>query len=609
MSHSGPGEGPSNYLHGHTQNQGQDHNHHHHTHTHTHTHNHTHTHTFTNEVLIASPTPSLRDELALQQTLNDDPQHTRTQPDKAQEEHEHEEEDSYDDNYYIYSTVSPNESSPFQSTDDSCSHGSQVEFQEGVEGKGGKEDEYGTEEWEEYSPTPTATPTPSPKEGEQSHQSREGAVSERDSGHGHGHEHKQEAQPQPQPNQPQDNSNGNDNDNDSTYTLFSSSPSTPPPTPPSDTKFTLNNTRKKYKKKCTFPYPAPCTINKGGEDPKLRKVITHIFGRNKACTKKIPKPIWVYWCRKHYQRARYRCWFADKSSNGVGENGYGECGGVTGRAWAIAQCGLVRKVLAEMEKWGGIEGFEVELRRREVARLENEGGDFGAGPGVGTGEATWTRPRGDSSSGGNREKGKERAQGRTEEGDEDKEDQKGKGKGKGKGKPKPKSKAKQPAGVKQKRPAVPAPVPDWLTQWVMARRRQTISFSDVRDLVTMVESHIAAVESVPGELLEVRFPDIEILANFNAFGAAYEVESSDYGSDGDGEDDGEAESEPELDDLGDDAGFHDGFDAGPARPSDPSSDSNTIPNSPPSSCGSAKRAHPSAFSDFRSSKRSKHSEP
>ena len=38
----------------------------------------------------------------------------------------------------------------------------------------------------------------------------------------------------------------------------------------------------------------------------LRKAISHFFGRNKSCTKRIPSHIWVYYCRKHYQRIRYR---------------------------------------------------------------------------------------------------------------------------------------------------------------------------------------------------------------------------------------------------------------------------------------------------------------
>ena len=41
-------------------------------------------------------------------------------------------------------------------------------------------------------------------------------------------------------------------------------------------------------------------------DAPLRKAISHIFGRNKLCTRLIPPAVWVHWCRKHYQRCRYR---------------------------------------------------------------------------------------------------------------------------------------------------------------------------------------------------------------------------------------------------------------------------------------------------------------
>ncbi|OAA59089.1 hypothetical protein SPI_06291 [Niveomyces insectorum RCEF 264] len=37
-----------------------------------------------------------------------------------------------------------------------------------------------------------------------------------------------------------------------------------------------------------------------------RKAISHVFGRNKLCTRMIPTEVWVHYCRKHYQRTRYR---------------------------------------------------------------------------------------------------------------------------------------------------------------------------------------------------------------------------------------------------------------------------------------------------------------
>ena len=46
----------------------------------------------------------------------------------------------------------------------------------------------------------------------------------------------------------------------------------------------------------------PCQL----KSDTLRKVVSHIFGRNKTCTRQIPDNVWVQYCRKHYQRLRYR---------------------------------------------------------------------------------------------------------------------------------------------------------------------------------------------------------------------------------------------------------------------------------------------------------------
>ncbi|KAK4453755.1 hypothetical protein QBC34DRAFT_192982 [Podospora aff. communis PSN243] len=48
-------------------------------------------------------------------------------------------------------------------------------------------------------------------------------------------------------------------------------------------------------------YTEDCAL---GSTP--RKAISHLFGRNKACTRQIPRGCWVHFCRKHYQRSRYR---------------------------------------------------------------------------------------------------------------------------------------------------------------------------------------------------------------------------------------------------------------------------------------------------------------
>jgi hypothetical protein len=43
-----------------------------------------------------------------------------------------------------------------------------------------------------------------------------------------------------------------------------------------------------------------------GLEPKWRKGMSHFFGRNKTMTRKVADHVWIWFCRKHYQRARYR---------------------------------------------------------------------------------------------------------------------------------------------------------------------------------------------------------------------------------------------------------------------------------------------------------------
>lgn len=99
----------------------------------------------------------------------------------------------------------------------------------------------------------------------------------------------------------------------------------------------------------------PCTT---GSPP--RKVISHIFGRNKKCTRRIPKHIWVHICRKHYQRDRYR--------NNV--------------EFAQRQCELVLQQLEFIHNWSEenkkkgdplvLKGWTLTVRKREQERIDNE---------------------------------------------------------------------------------------------------------------------------------------------------------------------------------------------------------------------------------------------
>ncbi|MCJ1362891.1 hypothetical protein MMC16_001997 [Acarospora aff. strigata] len=89
----------------------------------------------------------------------------------------------------------------------------------------------------------------------------------------------------------------------------------------------------------------------------LRKVVSHIFGRNKLCTRQIPKGVWVHYCRKHYQRSRYR--------NPSG--------------FALLQCDLVRKQIDRLDTWGGVSDWVIKVRKREELRLNKENAELAAG--------------------------------------------------------------------------------------------------------------------------------------------------------------------------------------------------------------------------------------
>lgn len=93
---------------------------------------------------------------------------------------------------------------------------------------------------------------------------------------------------------------------------------------------------------------ATCVANSSDH----RKVVSHIFGRNKACTRDLPNHLWIFWCRKHYQRFKYR---AEDAEN-----------------WHTIQLGLVRNQLQTFEDWGGIRSWTVALRKAEQDALIKE---------------------------------------------------------------------------------------------------------------------------------------------------------------------------------------------------------------------------------------------
>ncbi|KAL1981762.1 hypothetical protein VTN96DRAFT_2189 [Rasamsonia emersonii] len=83
-----------------------------------------------------------------------------------------------------------------------------------------------------------------------------------------------------------------------------------------------------------------------------RKCISHFFGRNKTCTRTFPDDVWVLYCRKHYQRARYR---AD--------------------SWPFKQCDIFQETLNRMQAWDGVSSFRLTLRKREHIRTPSTGTD------------------------------------------------------------------------------------------------------------------------------------------------------------------------------------------------------------------------------------------
>jgi len=103
-----------------------------------------------------------------------------------------------------------------------------------------------------------------------------------------------------------------------------------------------------------------CMFKEGcdtGSQP--RKAVSHIFGRNKMCTRLIPEHVWVRYCRKHYQRSRYR----------------------EPKNWPRSQCDLVQKQIQRLQEWsadnerrghgGVVRSWGLAVRKREQKRLDD----------------------------------------------------------------------------------------------------------------------------------------------------------------------------------------------------------------------------------------------
>lgn len=92
----------------------------------------------------------------------------------------------------------------------------------------------------------------------------------------------------------------------------------------------------------------PLCVAKSGDH---RKVVSHIFGRNKACTSQIPRDCWIYYCRKHYQRHRFRA---------------------RNTGWKSTQFDIIRRQINRLELWGGVIDWQITLRKKERENLAAE---------------------------------------------------------------------------------------------------------------------------------------------------------------------------------------------------------------------------------------------
>ncbi|KAG2417309.1 hypothetical protein HFD88_008528 [Aspergillus terreus] len=263
--------------------------------------------------------------------------------------------------------------------------------------------------------------------------------------------------------------------------------------------------------KITCEFAIPCTTTPtdpttGLPDPPPRKVISHIFGRNKTATKRFPPHVWVHYCRKHYQRARYRA-----------------------AKWPFIQCELLLDSLQRMEAWGGVRSFAVVLRKREIERLTPSLSLRGADPDPDPASDADAVSRSKKAATKSKPTGKAKTKAKAN----------AKAKGKGKGKGKGKRKRKTPR-------IVAAPVPGWLR----AELGPDKSFADVRALLRRVMGDLA-VQQGRGRMDLVRFPDIEILPTFFEWVDEDQEDPSRHGE-GEGEGDVSEVYESEGDDHDED---------------------------------------------------------
>lgn len=172
-----------------------------------------------------------------------------------------------------------------------------------------------------------------------------------------------------------------------------------------------------------------------------------------------------------------------------------------------------------MERWGGVKGFEMVLRRREVERVDGGYDDRHGGGRAGVRKSERvSAARGQGQGEDNRDgEGDETVSVSGSSNDNDHDDNPSFSEHTPCRRSTP-SKVKNKAICRRKRPNIePAPVPDWLRQEVGPNK----SFDDVRGIISRLLEYLTVLRE-EGRKKEIRFPDIEILPEFQ--GWVFEME-------------------------------------------------------------------------------------
>ncbi|KAL3442117.1 hypothetical protein BJX65DRAFT_287601 [Aspergillus insuetus] len=201
--------------------------------------------------------------------------------------------------------------------------------------------------------------------------------------------------------------------------------------------------------------------------------------------------MFVRYCRKHYQRARYRSEAEGYNNNNSRSGGKNRnCTGThvnnRGKSWTDRQCELVIDALEAIRKWGKVQGFKVGLRKREVKRIESNGALASA-----SGPGSQPQPAGNNGHSNTPSTPSPGAASNTTSTSTTTTSRTGRQRG------------------RQRRPSVASPVPQWLTQWITQHEGHVLSFDQVIQLVENIQTFIPTVVLQPGQ--DLRFPDIEII--------------------------------------------------------------------------------------------------